>query len=120
MTDSNYRETNPSYSLIPSINVLRIYGTPRSTALYVTNNHWVVPADQRDIFSTYYLLRWKASYFQDKIHEGTIEREGVIYQVIYYRCNAAAIGKDSRQLLLSFRELQKEYSAHPVVLVTVA
>ena len=84
------------------------------------NNHWIIPTEFRDIVSTYYLLHWSAPYFQEKLKEGTVERNGVIYQVIYYRCNAAAIGTHSRKLLLSFRELKAEYKVQPVVLVTVS
>jgi hypothetical protein len=107
--------------MLPSADALSIYGLPKSSAIYIQNNHWKLDKDYSDIFQSYYLLHWCAAYFQSSMIEGTIEREGVVYQVIYYRCNAAAIGhSSSKQLLMSFRELQKEYKAMPVVLVTIA
>ena len=120
--ESNYRTPNVDCSLytLPSNIVVQKYGIPRSTAIYQQHNHWTVPPMYRSIFSTYYLLKWSAEYFQEKMVDGTVEREGIIYQVIYYNCNVAAISKGVGQLLLSFRELQDEYKAQAVVLVTVA
>ena len=122
--NSNYTPTSPSYSLLPSVDALTKYGVAKSTALYIQNNHWIIPREYRDLFPTYYLLRWEAAYFLDRMVEGTITRESddpyITYQVIYYRCNPAAIKADKSQLLLSFRELQEEYKSSPVVLVTVA
>ena len=122
MKESNYREENVACSAytLPSNVVVSKYGIPRSAAIYAQHNHWSIPSEHRSIFSTYYLLKWSAAYFQDKMKEGTIEREGVVYQVIYYRCNVAAVSRGIGQLLLSFRELQGEYKAQPVVLVTVS
>lgn len=128
---STYRENNadsrtvirdiktPEFTL-PSNVVLSLYGIPRSTAIYIQHNNWSVSQEYRNIFSSYYLLKWSAAYFQDKMHQGTVERDGVVYQVIYYNCNVAAISRGVGQLLMSFRELQNEYKAQPVVLVTVA
>lgn len=116
---SNYRPENVSYSLLPSANVVHKYGIPRSAAQYMQHNHWSIPDEYKSILSAYYLIYWSASYFQDKMVNGTVERDGVIYQVIYYRCNPAAIGSGSNQLALSFRSLVEEYKAQPVVLVTV-
>lgn len=111
-----------SSSKSPSAELLHKYGVTKSTALYMQQNHWVIDKDYADVFSTYYLLRWEAAYFQDRLHEGTIERNDITYQVIYYRCNAAAISApcQGKQLLLSFRSLQDEYKVQPTVLVTIA
>ena len=121
MKESNYREDNvdcTSY-VLPSNDVVTKYGVPRSTAMYMQHNHWKI-GEYRSILSCYYLLKWSSSYFAESIKEGTIERGGTTYQVIYYRCNSAAIERGVGQVLLSFRELQKEYKAPAVVLVTVA
>jgi len=126
---SNYRAENASYSMLasPIASASQALGEeagevgiPRATAMYMQDNHWAIPTEYRSILSVYYLLHWSAEYFQHKLHEGTIEREGITYQVIYYRCNAAAIGHSTGQLLLSFRGLRTEYKARPVVLVTVS
>jgi len=120
MKHSNYRAQNTQYSLLPAADALTIYGVPKSTAIYMSQNYWSIGEEYRDLFSDYYILRWAASYFQEKLHEGTIKREGITYQVVYHRCNSATIGRGNQQLLLSFRKLQIEYKAQAVVLVTIA
>ena len=118
--ESNYTPQTQSYTMLSSLDALTKYGVAKSTAVYLRNNHWKISEDYRDIFPTYYLLHWEAKYFLNRMVEGTVDRDGITYGVIYYRCNPAAIKKDRSQLLLSFRELQPEYDSMPVVLVTVA
>ncbi len=131
-THSNYtpeRETsivgavpNPQFpeSMLGAANVIYKYGIPRSAALNMLHNYWVIKSGYQELFSTYYLLHWEAGYFQQKMVDGMIEREGVSYQVIYHRCDSYGIGRRNNQLLLSFRSLKPEYEATPTVLVTIA
>ena len=131
--ESNYsRESNSSLTealspppqelsyMSPSVSVIYKYGIPRSAALNMLHNYWVIAKDYEELFSTYYLLHWEARYFRSKMEEGTIEREGVTYQVIYHKCDSYSIGKLNSQLLLSFRSLVSDYEATPTVLVTIA
>ena len=106
--------------MTPTVGVIYKYGIPRSTALSMLHNYWTISKDYEELFSIYYLLHWEAGYFQQKMQEGTIEREGVIYQVIYHKCDSYNIGRGNNQLLLSFRSLVSDYEATPTVLVTIA
>jgi hypothetical protein len=109
-----------SYSLIASLNALRKYGVPRSSAVFILNNFWQIKDRDKDIISTYYMLHWTTPYFKQALCNGLIEREGIMYQVIYYRTTPADISKADRGVLVSFRALQDEYAVHPVALVTLA
>ena len=112
---------NPDpHNPIPALKALATYGVPKSAAIYLQNNHWVIPENYKDLFCTYYLLRWNKEYFMDTLCEGTIERQGKIYQIIYHRTNPAEIKKYRGHVVLSFRELQHEYDVYPVVLVALA
>jgi len=101
---------------------LKKYGVPKSAATYILHNHFKIPEVYTPIFKAYYLLHWEISYFRSSLLEGTIERKGISYQVIYYRTDPIAIAKAScpvASVLLSFRELAPEYGAVPTVLVTM-
>ena len=111
---------NPDpHNPIPALKALATYGVPKSAAVYIQNNHWSIGEDYKDLFSTYYLLRWYKTYFMDELCEGTIERQGKVYSIIYHRTNPHEIRKHRGSVLLSFRELQHEYDVHPVVLVSL-
>lgn len=116
-----YREENVDCYLLPSIKAVAKYGIPKHIALHMQHTYWVISREYRAIFKSYYILKWHAAYFTDKLHNGTITREGVTYQVLYHRTGSIPANSPvDTQVLLSFRELQPEYDAVPVVLVTVA
>ncbi len=117
--ESRYRVQNPQYTMLPSIDVLNKYGIPKSTALYMQQSFWRIEPEYQNIFSSYYLLYWSAEYFSDRLHRGVITRDGVDYQVRFYNCDSGILyGAGSKQVALSFRELQPEYKAAAIVLVT--
>lgn len=132
--DNNYRRDTSSSSLTeifspppeqlsymnPAVSVVYKYGIPRSAALNMLHNYWTIAKDYEELFSIYYLLHWEAGYFQQKMVDGTIEREGTTYQVIYHKCDSYNIGRGNNQLLLSFRSLVADYESTPTVLVTIA
>lgn len=111
-----------SQATLASLLSLELYGIPRSEAIAELHNTFSIPLDLQGIFSSYFLLKWEATYFTALLHEGTIERDGVTYQVIYKDTGAARITRQAeagKNLLLSFRELQEEYKAMPTVLVRI-
>ncbi len=109
-----------NYSHLPAANVISKYGVSKSTALFMLNRHWYIAPDWRDILANYYILRWQAPYFLSSMMEGTIKRDGITYQVIYHNCDSVMVARTQYTLLLSFRALQSEYGAQPVVLVTIS
>ncbi len=109
-----------NYSHLPAANVISKYGVSKSTALFMLNRHWYIAPDWRDILANYYILRWQADYFLSSMVEGTIKRDGITYQVIYHNCDSVMVARTQYTLLLSFRALQSEYGAQPVVLVTIS
>ena len=117
---SNYRERDADCYTLSSHKVMIRYGVSRSIAINMQHKHWSIDTEYREIFSSYYLLKWMAEYFHKKMRHGTVKREGVTYQVVYHKCNGAAIYNNPGQVYLSFRELQEDYKAGAVVLVTVA
>lgn len=118
MNESN--NTRDPLLKLPSARSLATHGVARSIATYIQNNHWTLQPEFRDIFSTYYMLRWRPAHFVANLEDGTISREGITYQVIYHKTDSAAITKTDSDLLLSFRELDKTYKTFPTVLVTIA
>lgn len=117
---SNYSPATPSYTMLSAASVVSKYGVAKSTADFMTYKHWHIAEDWRDIFLRYYILRWQPEYFQAALKDGTLEREGVIYQVVYHNCDSVMVARTQYSLLLSFRELQEEYKMQPVVLVTIS
>jgi len=96
------------------------YGIAKSKAYYTMHNSFSIPLNLQPIFPTYYLLHWEVSYFRSLVQLGTIERAGIVYQIIYYRTDPIAIAKaksPADSVLVSFRTLAKEYGAIPTVLV---
>lgn len=113
------RNTDRPASITRSLDVIKRYGYPVSAAFYILHNQWTLKEEQRNIFNTYYILHWSGSFFHSSLKEGTVEREGKVYQVIYYRTTPQEIRKHTGQVLLSFRELRAEYNCYPTVLVTL-
>lgn len=109
-----------SHITTSSFKVITDYGIPRSSALYMLHNIWKVDKDYRDIFQTYYILRWTSAHFRRQLHNGTLTKDGKTYHIIYHKTNPTVIAKTGRDVFISFRDLQPEYEAYPVVLVTVA
>lgn len=105
---------------LSSIKSLQKHGIPRSLATYILNNFWKIPESQRDIFSEYFLLRWEKKHFDTVLKDGTIERAGIVYNVIYYRTDPIKIKNHTGDILLSFRVLDSVYTVTPVVLITLA
>ena len=102
---------------LPSIKALHKYGVPRSTAIYVVQNHWHIDS-YRHLLQRYFLLHWETDYFIRKLQDGRIEKDGILYSVFYYQCTPVSISK--HRIKLSFRELHEEYAVEPTVLVTLA
>ena len=103
-----------------SIRVIEKYGVSISAATYIQNNYWMIPPKHKKLLSVYYILSWELSYFKRKLQEGVIERNGISYQVIYYKTNPAEMNKKGGAILLSFRSLSNDYKVQPVVLITIA
>lgn len=116
---SNYTTENPPYTLLPSTQALQQYGVPKSVAEYMLHNFWDIGEEYKDLVSIYYLLNWRSPYFAKQLQNGTLEREGILYQVRYYRCDSYQICQNGANLALSFRALQAEYDSIPVVLVAI-
>ena len=111
---------NPdTHNPLPALRAEAEYGISRSAATHLQNNYWVVPDAYKHIFSTYYLLNWSTGYFKEAMVEGTVERTGTKYQVIYHRTNPAEIAKYKGNVMLSFRILKREFEVQAVVLVSL-
>ena len=105
-----------------SYKVAKVHGISISAATYIANNYFSIQNSDRNLFRTYYILAWQASYFQEKLQQGTIEREGITYQVIYHRTNPAEITQlveMGGHLKLSFRSLLADFGVQPTVLVAL-
>lgn len=95
------------------------YGISKPAARYLSRSFWKIREDYLDAaFKTYYILSWQSYYLRDKIKDGQIERDGVLYDVIFYRCNSSVL-HTGHTLLLSFRSLKDEFNSPPIVLVTI-
>lgn len=107
-------------SKLSSSKVYHKYAIHRSQAIYMKDNLFQIPDSIRDIFPTYYLLRWQARYFMREVEDGTIAKHGITYQIIYYNTNPTEVlqlVKKDADLYLSFRELVSDYETMPTVLV---
>lgn len=102
-----------------SFNVLKIYGVPKSAAIFMATSIWYINKKDQDLFNEYYLLHWEPEYFRRALKQGTVTRHGIDYQVIYHRTNSYEVIKHTGDLILSFRQLQPEYNMFPVVLVSL-
>ena len=99
-----------------SVTVYKKYGVHRSQAIYINNNLWRLSNDLSDLFEQYYILSWTGYYFNDKMCNGTIERDGITYQIIYYNTTPLE-AKRAKNVYLSLRHLQPEFKHIPTVLV---
>jgi len=104
-----------------SFTVLKKYGVPKSSAVFLINNVWAVKEEFRDLLQIYYILKWRKKHLCHTIMDGALTREGITYQVIFHRCTNSDISKlqNKEELLLSFRHLQDEYDTSPVVLIAL-
>lgn len=105
---------------LSSVQAYNTYGVSKTHASYLAHNFWSIPKAYRDLLSEYYLLRWEKKYFDSAFKEGTIVRNGIVYNVIYYRTDPVKIKKHEGDLLLSFRSVNKVYGIQPIVMVTLA
>lgn len=110
---------NPTKKL-SAVEAYKAYGVSKTHASYMVHNFWNIPKDYRDLLSDYYLLRWEKKHFDIVFKEGTIIRNDVTYNVIYYRTDPVKIRKHEGDLLLSFRHLHEVYEIQPIVLITLA
>lgn len=107
-----------------SIEAYHKYGIHRNYVAYICCNHFSVPADFRDCFSSYFLRRWAPSYFFSQVQEGCIFYDGIEYIVLYHKKSRGQLMQDctrteSPQLgvTLSFRAAQSEFNLPAYVLV---
>lgn len=105
---------------LPSVDFYNRYKISLSLGIYVLQNFWIIGKSYSDFVSIYYLLSWDKKYFDSVLKDGTIERDGITFNVIYYRTDPIKIKKHKGNLLLSFRAMEEIYKVNPVVLVTPA
>lgn len=106
-------DANVNYS---AINAYHKHGVTPATVRFLTQCSWTISPNERDLFSKYYLLYWKPSYFQAMCLNGKIYHDGILYHVIYHKCTPEPL-KTFNQVALSFRKAVKEYNLDAYVLV---
>ena len=103
------------HNLMESNKAYLTHGVSKTMVRALMQNFFKFPEECKDLLSSYHLVYWSTSYFKEKINEGTIEKDGISYQIIY-KDSFSELSKLG-QVKLSFRSAIKEYNLESYVLV---
>lgn len=83
---------------------------PKSLALkYTTAQIYIPEPICKEIFSSYFLLKWEGAFLRDSIHNGKIKKDGKNWNVIYLGVFPSEFSSHPRRYFkVSFRELDQE------------
>lgn len=97
----------------------------RALRQYTTEHFYLPSSVIGDRYLRYHkLLFWKGTYLLEKMQEGTITRDGIIFQVHFYGrsklSRGAIVRNPEAQYCISFRATKEEYPILPVALIASA
>lgn len=100
-----------------SITFYRTHAVHKSFLRYHLQNSFVMPPTiTTKYLSQYHLLYWNPVHLLLNMKDGTITKDGRVYQVIFQDCNPFTI-KRCNQVVLSFRAAKVEFDLEPYVIV---
>jgi hypothetical protein len=102
----------------PIAEAYRKTGVSRNTLSYMLINQFHFPEDFKDCLEHYYILHSNGSKFMNRIYEGTVEREGKEFLVVYKNCTPFAV-KRANEIKLSYRVPLPVFNLPNYVLVSI-
>lgn len=101
-----------------AITAMKKHGVPKSSIAFMAQHLQIVPPQYRDCFSSYYLLYWNGAHTAASIKDGTLEHNGITYQIQYYKCSPFIVRR-SEQVKLSFRAPATEFALPAIVIISI-
>lgn len=93
------------------------HGIAKNSVRQIVNTVFFITEPLWSICDDYTLLYWSPSYTKENIEDGTIRRLGKEFQVRFIDCTPEQVYKHTKQIMLSFRVVAKEYELPNVVLI---